>query len=518
MRLATALALCASTAAAAPSYYAPAATVLADRLTACSFSPPLGIFVGEQLWQSGATMETVANVLLASPPPRLQAALQQLLNASFDRTPVIVDNCLFVPFPVPAPSVVLHLSVFGAYPPPPFPPLPPLSRSDDHQWWGLAWARAFTATGTPAFLQRAAAVFDFVAQRGWNTSTCGGGVTWCPPPTSPYKNAITAELFLSLAMALHPHAAAAGKAPDFYSGWANTTFQWIAASGMVNAQSLLNDGLDGATCKNNGQPTWTYNQGVLLSGLARLTAATGAPAPLALALRVATATMSLLTEDGILVEPCPGGACGQDGEIFKGMFVKHLAYLLQEAPPAAAAAPPLPPAFVASATAFLAANAASLLAQDACRDGGYGFRWEGSACDIESVATDSAALDLLLAAAAAGAPAVPPLPLPQQATWQLLGLGNCQDAGGRAMSNCFKDSLTAQACRDAAFVTPGAVAYDFHLPCLGEGLGFCRVRTGAGAGACSGGFSYEGGSGAAAVTAGDGSALAACYLRNAEGK
>jgi hypothetical protein len=74
--------------------YALSATILADRMATCSFAPALGVFVGEQLWQSGATMETVANVLLSGPPPRLTAALQQLLNTSFARTPVIVDNCL----------------------------------------------------------------------------------------------------------------------------------------------------------------------------------------------------------------------------------------------------------------------------------------------------------------------------------------------------------------------------------------------------------------------------------------
>ena len=41
---------------------------------------------------------------------------------------------------------------------------------------------------------------------------------------------------------------------------------------MINSDNLINDGLD--NCKNNHQTTWTYNQGVILGGLADLAAAT----------------------------------------------------------------------------------------------------------------------------------------------------------------------------------------------------------------------------------------------------
>ena len=469
LRIGFAVAACGAAAAVAPAWppYAASAVVLADRLTACSYAPALGVFVGEGLWQTGSTLETVGTALLpgAPPlPPRLRASLLAALGASFEKLPPIVDHCF-----------------------------------DDHQWFGHAWAVAHQATGNASYLNRSAAVFEFTASFGWNASSCGGGVTWCPPPTGPYKNAITAELFLSLAMALHPHAAALGRPPAYYSDWGAKAWAWLAASGMLNSQYLLNDGLNGGTpCTNNGQTTWTYNQGVLLSGLARLAAATGDPAPLAAAVAVANATFALLTVDGVLSEPCPAGQCGQDGHIFKGVFVRHLGYLLQ--------AQGLPAGFRAQAVAFLAANAGALLAQDACRDGGFGFRWGEGQCDVESPATDSAALDLLLAAAGAGAgaPGAPP-------TWGLLGLGNCQDDAGASMPNCFADGLTLAACRDAAVVTPGAVAFDHHLTCLGAGVGFCRVRTTAGASACQG-MQFEGGS-AGAVTQGDGSALTACYVK-----
>ena len=74
---------------------------------------------------------------------------------------------------------------------------------------GFQWQAS--VGGDALSYERAAQIFDFVAQNGWDEKICGGGVTWCPPPTSPYKNAITVELFISSAMALAPYEALAGK-------------------------------------------------------------------------------------------------------------------------------------------------------------------------------------------------------------------------------------------------------------------------------------------------------------------
>ena len=69
------------------------AYALADRMSVCAYTQPLGLF-DEQVWQSGATLEAVSNVLLLPQiPPRLQNALFMLLNNSFEKTPVIVDSC-----------------------------------------------------------------------------------------------------------------------------------------------------------------------------------------------------------------------------------------------------------------------------------------------------------------------------------------------------------------------------------------------------------------------------------------
>lgn len=144
----------AATAAAAPSSLLARASFTADTLATCRFLPAVGLF-DDLVWQSGSTLESLANLMFirggaAASPSRWEA----LLNTSFEKTPVIVDHCF-----------------------------------DDHQWWLLGWARAYEATLQVRFLERAAAIFEFIAADGWNVTTCGGGVTWCPPPTGPVRYA-----------------------------------------------------------------------------------------------------------------------------------------------------------------------------------------------------------------------------------------------------------------------------------------------------------------------------------------
>jgi len=105
---------------------------------------------------------------------------------------------------------------------------------------------------------------------------------------------------------------------------------------MRNSQGLWNDGLNMASCQNNGATTWTYNQGVVASGLAALAKATKNTTLLDQAEITLDATISFLTQDNILKEPCDnvvsgGSACNADEQIFKGIWTKHLQYYLDNA-------------------------------------------------------------------------------------------------------------------------------------------------------------------------------------------
>ena len=139
------------------------------------------------------------------------------------------------------------------------------SANDDEGWWALAWMDAYDLTKNAAYLTMAQTIFTDMAGQ-WDTTTCGGGVWWSKDLTnSAYKNAITNEIFLELAAGLANRTTDATQKAS-YLAWAQKEWQWFSASGMINSQNMVNDGLNAANpsaCTNNGQTTWTYNQGVI---------------------------------------------------------------------------------------------------------------------------------------------------------------------------------------------------------------------------------------------------------------
>jgi predicted alpha-1,6-mannanase (GH76 family) len=194
---------------------------------------------------------------------------------------------------------------------------------DDTLWWGLAWVRAFDVTGDAKYLEMAKIDSDFCY--GYKDDVCGGGLWWTVDRT--YKNAIPNELFIKLAAAIHNRIPGDTK----YLAQAIEVWNWFRNSGMFNSDNLINDGLT-SDCKNNGQVTWTYNQGVILGGLVELNRATGDANYLAEARLIADAVLRstyLNDQNGILFEPCEhgGGDCGGDGPSFKGIFMRNLGEL-----------------------------------------------------------------------------------------------------------------------------------------------------------------------------------------------
>ena len=167
---------------------------------------------------------------------------------------------------------------------------------DDCGWWGLAWVDAYDLTGESRYLDAARTIFAH-NQTGWD-GTCGGGVWWNTERT--YKNAVTNELFFTLAALLHQRT----PGDQEYLSWALRGWEWLAARALIGPSGLINDGLT-ADCANNGGPTWTYNQGVVLGGLAALHDITGDRDYLRHGEFIADATLSRLTSpQGILTELC----------------------------------------------------------------------------------------------------------------------------------------------------------------------------------------------------------------------
>jgi predicted alpha-1,6-mannanase (GH76 family) len=251
---------------------------------------------------------------------------------------------------------------------------------DDTAWWALVWLQAYDITHASSYLSMAETDADYIHE-GWGQA-CGGGIWWLRNPGY-YKNAISNELFLELTAWLHNTISGDVK----YLRWAEAEWSWFSRSGMINGSDLVNDGV-GSNCQNNGAPTWTYNQGVILAGLAQLYQATGNRSLLATAEQIARAAIRQLTVGGVLTEPCRGAGCAarldRDTQAFKGIFVEDLKVLAVTAG-------------TSQFNAFFTKQARAIDADDTGGSHDFGMSWSGPAADVSS-ATQASALDALVAA------------------------------------------------------------------------------------------------------------------------
>lgn len=87
----------------------------------------------------------------------------------------------------------------------------------------------------------------------WGTRCGGGGIPW--NPTNTYVNAITNELFLSVAAHL------ANRVPskrEEYTRWAQREWEWFSSQPFIGNNGTINDGLSN-NCQNNGQTVYVHH-------------------------------------------------------------------------------------------------------------------------------------------------------------------------------------------------------------------------------------------------------------------
>ncbi|KAH8909529.1 putative glycosyl hydrolase [Coniochaeta sp. PMI_546] len=252
--------------------------------------------------------------------------------------------------------------------------------TDDTGWWALAMVRMFDLTGNATYLDYAK--LDEEYMHDYWSDECGGGIIWNIPQMV-YKNAISNELYFTLAAALHNRLPGDG----IYLNRSLEAWNWFNASGMVNSAHLVNDGLTDS-CVNNNATTWTYNQGVILGGLVELYRATKDQGYLSTAKEIADAVVAsgALVVDGVLTEPCEAaGGCDFNQQAFKGIFMRYLGVLDETLSP------------THPYQAFIRGNAETAWRGDRNETDYFDVRWDGP-FDNATVATQASAASLMIAA------------------------------------------------------------------------------------------------------------------------
>lgn len=243
---------------------------------------------------------------------------------------------------------------------------------DDEGWWALAWIDAYRLTGQEKYLGMAESIFADMTT-GWSDA-CGGGIFWKKNPFH-YKNSIANNLFSLTAARLYE---STGKAS--YRDWLEKNVAWYLQTGMVNRDIYQVE--DGTTddCRPNRGAHYTYNQGVAIAVLGEMYRLTKESSYLDLATQIADATIGteLVTEGGILREMRPEIADSNDGVQFKGIFIRHLAFLYELTQKEAY-------------KNFILRNAESIVATNYdAATGSFGCYWEGPLQRIGPAANASA--------------------------------------------------------------------------------------------------------------------------------
>jgi hypothetical protein len=237
---------------------------------------------------------------------------------------------------------------------------------------------------TPTFSRRARIFWD-LASYGWDTKLCNGGMIWNPRLT-PYKNAITNELFIAASISMYLYF----PGDDIQSPFHNRTdrfnpedpdaevpsgprdakylkaaidgYRWLRSSNMTNSQGLFVDGFhisgyhdkkdNNTRCDVRDEMVFTYNQGVILTGQRGLWDATGASSflmdghnmiqnvikatgynlssnsPVDRSLKIKAGVLPKwygLGRLGVMEEYCDASAtCSQDGQTFKVSIIECL--------------------------------------------------------------------------------------------------------------------------------------------------------------------------------------------------
>lgn len=197
---------------------------------------------------------------------------------------------------------------------------------DDEAWWGLAMIHFYQATNNVTYLNQAKSIVDDMVTRGKQTVCGDGGIYWDEAHTQ--VGSIANELLISLSSKV-----ALIDDPDgTYKNIAINAWAWFLNSDLLASNGLVLDhyAVTDGKCGELIDWTFTYNSGVILSGLVDLYQLTKDESYLDRANVHALAAIKRFTSERGINDDYPQGnpkAIAEDAFLFKGVFVENLGYL-----------------------------------------------------------------------------------------------------------------------------------------------------------------------------------------------
>jgi len=210
--------------------------------------------------------------------------------------------------------------------------------NDDQGFWGMA---AMSAAETnfqnppstqPQWLALAQAVFNLQASR-WDNSTCGGGLRWQIFTFNNgynYKNSISTGSFFNIGARLAKYTG-----NDTYAQWAEKSWDWVTAIGLIDDNYYIYDGSDDTlNCTQINHIQWTYNAGAYLLGAASMYNYTNGSDVWKTRVDGLLKGLDVFFKDGVMFEVAceTNGKCDVDQLSFKAYLSRWMAATMKMAP------------------------------------------------------------------------------------------------------------------------------------------------------------------------------------------
>lgn len=188
---------------------------------------------------------------------------------------------------------------------------------DDMEWNALAILRAYKATNDVKYKDAALQIWEYI-KSGWS-DIAGGGICWAKGHENS-KNACSNGPACILAARLYQEFGDVAN-----KEWALQIYNWEKSTLFNTNNGMVYDNINGETGVKQINWIFTYNQGTFIGSAVELYKILGEKSYLNDAVLAADYTTSTLVDQSVLKSEGTG-----DGGLFKGIFIRYFADLIQQ--------------------------------------------------------------------------------------------------------------------------------------------------------------------------------------------